>query len=378
MIKKILFWSPYIGKVGTKNAVINSAIALSKSKKYKCKIINVFGEFDNYDKFFIENNLEEIKLIKNRLIFLLPDKGFFFSRIKFFLIFIFSFFPLLFYLKKNKNDYLFIYLITSLPLLITTIFNLDNKIIFRVSGKIYFSIFRNFVYKISKKKIFKILVQTSYSKKIFLDKKIFKNKDVSIVYDPIIDQKKINKLKKEKIEKKYLKKKYFISIGRLSVQKNFIFLLRCIKKIIRFEKNYNFLILGNGEQKNYIKDFIKNNKLSNYVTLGGYKKNVYKYIKNSSGLICTSLWEEPGFIIQEAAACNKIILTSNCKSGPEEFLRYGKNGYIFKNNNKKSFIKIFKNLLNEKKKHDLKIKNNLQTIKLYSKYKFYKDINKIL
>ena len=143
MIKKILFWSPYIGKVGTKNAVINSAIALSKSKKYKCKIINVFGEFDNYDKFFIENNLEEIKLIKNRLIFLLPDKGFFFSRIKFFLIFIFSFFPLLFYLKKNKNDYLFIYLITSLPLLITTIFNLDNKIIFRVSGKIYFSIFRN-------------------------------------------------------------------------------------------------------------------------------------------------------------------------------------------------------------------------------------------
>ena len=36
------------------------------------------------------------------------------------------------------------------------------------------------------------------------------------------------------------------------------------------------------------------------------------------------LWEEPGFVIQEAAACKKIILTSNCESGPSEFLNHGK------------------------------------------------------
>ena len=206
MIKTILFWSPFISKVGTVNAVLESAKALSQSEKYKCKIINVFGEFDEYRKFFQENNVEEVKLIKNRIIKLLPSKGFIFSRIKFILISLFSFLPLLFYLKKNNKDYLFIYLITSIPLIISTLFNLDNKIIFRISGKINFSFLRSFLYKISKKKILKILVQTSFSKKRILKKKIFKKKNILYVYDPIINLKEVNRLKRKSIEIQFIKK----------------------------------------------------------------------------------------------------------------------------------------------------------------------------
>ena len=51
MNKQILFWCPFLSQVGTINAVINSALALSKSKKIDCKIMNVYGEFDNYNKF---------------------------------------------------------------------------------------------------------------------------------------------------------------------------------------------------------------------------------------------------------------------------------------------------------------------------------------
>ena len=138
------------------------------------------------------------------------------------------------------------------------------------------------------------------------------------------------------------------------------------------------MILGDGEQKKSIKEYIIKNKLTNYVKLGGHKKNVYKYIYNSSGLICTSLWEEPGFIIQEAASCNKIILTSNCHSGPEEFLDYGNNGYVYQNNNQKSFIQNFKKLISEKKKHHLKIKRNMSKTKIYTYNQFCEDINKIL
>ena len=378
MSKIISFWSPFIGNVGTVNAVLQSAKALSQSKIYKCKIINVFGEFDQYQEFFKENNIEEVKLIKSRLINLLPNKGFFWSRINFILIFLASFFPLLYYLKKNKKDYLFIYLITSLPLLVTKIFRLNNKIIFRVSGKINFSVIRKSILKICKNNIIKILVQTSYSKKIILNQKIFKSSSVILIYDPVIDLKKINRLKKEKIENKYRDKKYFISIGRLSHQKNFIFLLKCVKRIIKFEKNYFFLILGDGEEKEKIQNYIKKNKLSKFIDLAGYKRNVYKYIQNSSGLICTSLWEEPGFIIQEAASCRKIILTSNCFSGPEEFLNYGKNGYTFRNNDEENFIKTFKKMLNEKKNFTPKIKKNFKKINLYSLKQFYRDISNIL
>ena len=81
----------------------------------------------------------------------------------------------------------------------------------------------------------------------------------------------------------------------------------------------------------------------------GYKKNIFKYINKSAGLICSSLWEEPGFVIQEIlAACKKIILTSDCYTGPAEFLNYGKSGYVFKSNNEKSFINNFRKLLKKK------------------------------
>ena len=72
-----------------------------------------------------------------------------------------------------------------------------------------------------------------------------------------------------------------------------------------------FLIIGEGNDRINIEKYIKKFGLSKYIVLTGYKKNIFKYINHSSGLICTSLWEEPGFVIQEAAACKKIILTSD-------------------------------------------------------------------
>mgnify|MGYP001173421823 FL=1 len=378
MIKTLIFWCPYIGNVGTAKAVLESAKSLSQSKNFKCKVINSFGEFDEYKSFLKKNKIEEIKLINNKLIKKLPTEGYFWSRLNYILVFIFSFFPLLFYLIRNKRDYLFIYLLTSLPLFIVSLFNLKNKIILRVSGKIKFTIFRKLIFFISKKKIKRVLIQTLESKKKILKKKIFDKKILSIIRDPIIDHKKINFLKKEKIEKKFSQKKYFVSIGRLTYQKNFLFLIQCLRKILKEEKNYIFVIIGEGQDRKKIEGYIKRFRLFNRIILTGYKKNIFKYVGNSEGLICSSLWEEPGFIIQEAAACKKIILTSDCYTGPSEFLNHGKNGYVFKNNKKKSFIKNFKKLLKEKKYHKKKIFENYKKTKLYTCNYFSSEIKKIL
>ncbi len=134
------------------------------------------------------------------------------------------------------------------------------------------------------------------------------------------------------------------------------------------------MILGSGEEKFSILKKIKEKKLENKIFLLGYKKNVYKYLNKSQGLICSSLWEEPGFVIQEAAACKKIILSSNCKSGPSEFLNNGKNGYIFNSNDKRSFIRSFNQMMKEKKKHSKKIQNNFFKCKKYTKEYFAKKI----
>ena len=40
----------------------------------------------------------------------------------------------------------------------------------------------------------------------------------------------------------------------------------------------------------------------------------------SRAVISPSLWEDPGAVMIEAAFCNKIVLSSDCKNGPKEFL----------------------------------------------------------
>lgn len=373
MNKQILFWCPFLSNVGTINAVLQSALALSKSKKIDCKIMNVYGEFDNYNKLFKENNIKEIRLIKNNLIKCFPKKGFFWSRLSYLWIFFFSFIPLLNYLRRNKDDVLFVYLLSSLPFIVISLFGLKNKIIFRISGKVKFSYLRKFIWRLAKKKIKRILIQTKLAKKKLIDQNIFDKKNILYLEDPIIDLKKINILKKQSIEKKFYKTNFFIAIGRLTNQKNFSFLIKNIEKKIKND-NFYLLILGDGEEKVKLLEMIKEKQLENKVYLLGHKKNIYKYLNKSKGLICTSLWEEPGFIIQEAAACKKIILTSDCESGPSEFLEYGKHGFIFKSNNSRSFINNFNSMNNNKSKHKKMINKNYKKILNYTKKSFVEKI----
>ena len=47
----------------------------------------------------------------------------------------------------------------------------------------------------------------------------------------------------------------------------------------------------------------------------------------------TSLWEDPGFVLIEAALNNLPIISSNCKNGPNEIIRGNEGGILFENNN---------------------------------------------
>ena len=55
--------------------------------------------------------------------------------------------------------------------------------------------------------------------------------------------------------------------------------------------------------------------------------------------LLSSSWEDPGFVLVEAAASNKLILSSNVLSGPKEFLYNKSSGFLFEKEN----ISDFKN-----------------------------------
>ena len=82
----------------------------------------------------------------------------------------------------------------------------------------------------------------------------------------------------------------------------------------------------------------------------GHRKNVYQYINKSICVIVSSLWEDPGFVMIEAAALKKTVISSDCPSGPKEFFDNGKSGFLFKNNNIKSLISAFTKFMSTDKK----------------------------
>ena len=134
---KIYFWSPFTGNVGTVKNVINTANSLvkfSKKKIFEITLINVFGEWN-----FAKNNvLKRNILIKDfySINFFLNFKkeGFLRSRLSYVFIFLISFVPLLNILKKEKPKFLNVHLLTTLPFVLYSIFNFENKLILSIAG----------------------------------------------------------------------------------------------------------------------------------------------------------------------------------------------------------------------------------------------------
>jgi glycosyltransferase involved in cell wall biosynthesis len=80
-------------------------------------------------------------------------------------------------------------------------------------------------------------------------------------------------------------------------------------------------------------------------------------MKKAKAFVLSSLWEEVGFVIVEAALSNSLIISSNCKNGPKEFLENGKAGFLFNNNQDNALFNSFILFMKEKEKNILEKKN---------------------
>ena len=199
---KIFYWGPYISKVATVKAIIESAKSLKKysKKKIDLSLINAFGEWSD----FKDEEINIINLNNKKVQTKKEIVGFIKSRIHFFLIWFISFFPLLSLLKKEKPSFLIIHLITSLPLFLLLFFKFETKFILRISGYPKLTLMRKVLWKLVSKKIFKVTCPTlgTYnrlkSENIFYDKLIF-------IPDPIlnINDFKIKKNEDIEIEKNF-------------------------------------------------------------------------------------------------------------------------------------------------------------------------------
>ena len=156
-MKKVYYWSPCLNKVGTYKSTINSAISLARysKKKFKIKIINSCGEWNECKELFKSNNIELINFRFNFFNYL-PKNGFWSSRFSYLIIILVSIIPLVRLLKKDKPDFLIIHLLKLLPILFAKFFKNSTKFILRISGYPRLNFLRKFIWISNSKNIFKI------------------------------------------------------------------------------------------------------------------------------------------------------------------------------------------------------------------------------
>tara|TARA_Y100001935_G_scaffold204306_1_gene173089 strand:+ start:1183 stop:2316 length:1134 start_codon:yes stop_codon:yes gene_type:complete len=374
-MKKNYFWSPHIDpQIATLRSVSNSLNSLSKyKKKSKNFLINVFGEWDEFNF----NMVDKIDLISSRNLKYRKFKGFFNSRFLYFSIFFLSYFSLKKILNKNKPDHLIVHLITSIPISLFIFNKFKTELILRISGYPKLNFLRFLLWKIGSSKIKYVICPTDETKNLLLKKNIFKKNQLVLIPDPILNIKKINVLKRKKLENKPIKP-FFLSVGRFTKQKNHIFLLNFFSKNSHYLKDTKLIIIGQGELESSYNKIIKDKKLEGKVEILGYKKNIFNYIYNAKCVISCSLWEDPGFVMVETAYVGTPIISSNCPSGPKEFIGKNENGFIFNSNDEDSFREALDNFITSSKDSiNQKLINAKKRSKIYTCFHNSKKLSNI-
>ena len=382
--KNIYVWSPFTSGVGTIKNVINSSCSLikfSKSKLFNVSIINVFGEWDNYlDELKLKkidtHKLKSIKLIKS-----MKKEGFLKSRVSYLLIFFSSFFSLFSILKKKKPDFLIIHLITSLPIILFYIFKFKTKLILHIAGHPKMTPIRKFIWKTASSKITKIICPSNELKDYFLQNKVFEENKMIVIQDPHLLIKKINDLQNEEIVDDFFDgKKILISIGRLTKQKNYPFLINNFNKLASKYDDIKLLIIGSGEMKITIEQLIRKLDIQNKIRIIDHKKNIYNYLKKSKYYISTSVWEGSSLAMIDAAYIGIPILCSNCPSGRKEFIGNNERGFLYNEGNDADFLNNFTEMykMDSKsiKKKLINAKNASRNFTLFKNYLGLKNILK--
>lgn len=129
-----------------------------------------------------------------------------------------------------------------------------------------------------------------------------------------------------------LKNKKFLAVGRLVHQKGFDILLNAWAKSAAPKQGWTLSIVGDGEERIYLKEIIKKFDLSNSVTLEGHSQNMMSHYQNASFYVMTSRFEGLPMVLLEAQSFGLPILSIDCLTGPSEIIKHGKNGFLCDSN----------------------------------------------
>lgn len=150
-------------------------------------------------------------------------------------------------------------------------------------------------------------------------------------------------------ELELIKDKYIVAVSRLDTkQKDYNTLIKGFKMAKEEGIEEKLYIVGDGPDRKKIEKLIEQNGLESEILLIGRKKNPYVWMKNSEFFVHSSNYEGLPTVLIEAMICGKIVISSNCPTGPFEILKGGECGILFEMEKEKELSKALIKLLKNK------------------------------
>lgn len=185
------------------------------------------------------------------------------------------------------------------------------------------SLFRKRVYQQLYKRADYIVTVSEVMKFRFVENYNISDAKVMAIANPY-NTDKIQELSDEKIEKEVLEfmQQYECAsaMGRLVESKGYIYLFESLKMLLRENRKAGLIVIGSGELEEFLREKAKKLGIDKNIYFLGFKKNPYKYIKQSKLYISTSLREGFPNALVESMACGIPVIHTDCLTGPKEIL----------------------------------------------------------
>ena len=153
----------------------------------------------------------------------------------------------------------------------------------------------------------------------------------AVVVHNTVDDKLIQEMAAQALPADAIKRKTtLVTLGRLTHEKAYDRLLRVHKRLQQEGFDYDLWILGEGEDRPTLEQYIEKNDLADSVRLFGFRDNPYPFVNAADLLVCSSRYEGFSTFVTEGLILGKPIVTTDC-TGMRELLGDSEFGLITEN-----------------------------------------------
>ncbi|REK69275.1 glycosyltransferase family 4 protein [Paenibacillus paeoniae] len=155
-----------------------------------------------------------------------------------------------------------------------------------------------------------------------------------------------------------------LSIGELTKRKNHELAIRAVSKLKN--KNYVYLICGNGDLKDYLREASKNLNIEENVRFLGFRNDIPEICAASDIFVFPSFQEGLPVSIMEAMSAGLPIICSSIR-GNTDLIENGINGFLFDVSDINDFSKKIEKLSSDSDLRKSMSAQNIEKAKMYDK-----------